>query len=248
MTKLAFHDNGSGIPLVFLHGIAMDHRSWQPVVDLVSDRYRCVNVDLVGHGGSTHGGAYDVFTQAGAVAELISELDLDRPVVVGHSFGAFTATLLGTMAPVRGVINVDQELDTASFKRSVSPFEPRLRGDDFDAAFAEFVTTLRPDLVPAERRDMATMVPDRDVVLGVWTMIFETPAADLNAMVEPVLASYEVPYLAIFGKPISEEERHMLGLIPGATVEEWDQMGHFVHLVDPKRVAERISAFVESLA
>lgn len=248
MTDLAFEDTGSGVPLVFLHGIAMDHTSWQPVIDLLGGRFRCVNVDLVGHGGSPRSDAYDVFAQASAVGGLIDELGLDRPVVVGHSFGAFTATLLGTMAPVRGVVNVDQELDTASFKESVSPYEERLRGDDFEAAFAEFVQTLRPDLVPDERRALTTMVPDRDVVLGVWTMIFDTPAADLNAMVEPVLASYRVPYLAVFGGPISEEERRLLALIPGAVVEEWDRMGHFVHLVDPRRMAERITTFVESVA
>lgn len=248
MSELTFEDTGSGIPLVFLHGIAMDHSAWQPVIDLLSPAYRCVNVDLVGHGGSPHGGAYDVFTQAGAIAELITELGLDRPIVVGHSFGGFTATLLGTMAPLRGVVNVDQELDTGSFKTSIAPFQDRLRGDDFDAAFDEFVATLGPDLVPQERRALASMVPDRDVVLGVWTMIFDTPAADLNAMVEPVLGSYQVPYLAVFGSTISEEERRLLGLIPGAAVEEWEGMGHFVHLVDPQRMADRITTFVESVS
>lgn len=247
MTELAFTDTGAGIPLVFLHGIAMDHTAWQPVIDMLSSHFRCINVDLVGHGASPRGAAYDVFTQAGAVGELISELNLERPVVVGHSFGAFTATLLGTMVPVRGVVNIDQELDTGSFKAAITPYEERLRGDGFDDAFADFVTTLRPDLVPEERRDLAAVVPDRDVVLGVWTMIFDTPAADLNAMVEPVLGSYQVPYLAIFGQSITDEERRLLSLIPGAQVEEWEGMGHFVHLVDPTRMADRITDFVEKL-
>lgn len=248
MTELTFEDTGSGTPLVFLHGIAMDHSAWRPVIELLEGSYRCVAVDLVGHGGSTGDGSYDVFTQAGAVAGLIDELALERPIVIGHSFGAFTATLLGTMAPLRGVINVDQELDTGSFKTAVSPYAERLRGQDFDAAFDEFVQTLRPDLVPEERRGSASMVPDRDVVLGVWTMIFDTPVGDLNAMVEPVLSSYQIPYLAIFGDSISGEESRLLDLIPGVSVEEWTGMGHFVHLVDPRRMADRIEAFVEDLA
>lgn len=177
------------------------------------------------------------------VVERLAAGGLDRPVVVGHSYGAFIATLVGTTAPVRGVVNVDQELDTAAFARRLAPLEPRLRGEDFDAAFQEFVVSLRPDLVPEERRASIVMRPDRDVVLGVWTTVFDTPPADLVAMVEPVLAGYPVPYLAIYGAPVSVEERRLLGLIPDVEVEEWDGLGHFVQLADPDRTAERIRRF-----
>lgn len=244
MTELAFDDTGNGDPLVFLHGIAMQRSAWAPVVELLADRYRCVNVDLAGHGDSPRTGAYDVFSQAGAVGELISDLGLDRPVLVGHSYGAFTATLAGATAPVRGVVNVDQELDTAAFKLNVSPFEPGLRGKDFASAFAGFTETLRPDLVPDERQALATMSADRDVVLGVWTTVFDTPAEDLNAMVEPVLSCYPVPYLAIHGSMISAEQRRLLELMPDVEIEQWEGFGHFLHLVDPERAAGRIAHFV----
>lgn len=247
MTALAFDDTGRGVPLVFLHGIAMQRSAWGPVVDLLADRYRCVNVDLAGHGESPRTGAYDVFSQAGAVGELVSDLGIERPVLVGHSYGAFTATLAGATTPVRGVVNVDQELDTAAFKQTVAPFESRLRGDDFESAFGEFTETLRADLVPDQRRTLATMAPDREVVLGVWTTVFDTSAEDLNAMVEPVLSTYPVPYLAIFGSEISADERRLVELVPDVEIEQWEGLGHFVHLVDPQRTAERIARFVDRL-
>ncbi len=242
-TGLAHDDVGEGDPIVFLHGITNDRSSWTPVVDLLADRYRCVNVDLAGHGGSPRTGAYDVFSQAASVGEFLTATGLDRPLVVGHSYGAFIATLLGTMTPVRGVVNVDQELDTAGFAERLAPFEDRLRGDDFESAYADFATTLRPELVPEERRPATRMRPDREVVLGVWETVFDTPPADLTAMVEPALAAFPVPYLAIFGTAISDEERRLLSLIPDVEIEEWDGLGHFVHLVDPSRTAGRIEAF-----
>lgn len=248
MSNLAFEETGDGTPVVFLHGIAMDRSAWRPVIDVLSARHRCISVDLAGHGESPRSGAYDVFSQSAAVAELLAELALDQPLVVGHSYGAFTATLLGATAPVAGVVNVDQELDTASFQTAIRPFADRLRGDDFDAAFTEFVATLRPDLVPPERHDLAVMRPDPEVVLGVWTMVFDTPAAELNAMIEPVLSTYPVPYLAIFGSSVSAEERRLVDLVPDAEVEEWDGLGHFVHLVEPGRTAERIAAFASHIA
>ena len=245
--ELAHDDVGEGDDIVFLHGITNDRSSWTPVVDVLADRFRCVNVDLAGHGGSPRTGAYDVFSQASSVGEFLSTAGLDRPLVVGHSYGAFIATLLGTMAPVRGVVNVDQELDTAGFAARVRPFEARLRGDDFDAAYAEFAATLRPDLVPEDRRPATRMRPDPEIVLGVWETVFDTPPADLTAMVEPALAAFPVPYLAIFGTAISDEERRLLSLIPDAEVEEWDGLGHFVHLVDPPRTAARIEQFAGRL-
>ncbi len=242
-TDLAHDDIGEGPVLVFLHGITCDRGDWSPVVDLLADGFRCVNVDLPGHGGSPRTGPYDVFTQAGVVASFLARMDLDRPVVVGHSYGAFIATLVATMAPVRGVVNVDQELDTAAFARRMAPLEARLRGDDFDAAFGEFVATLGIDLVPEERRSSIVMRPDREVVLDVWSTVFDTPAADLVAMVEPVLAAYPVPYLAVYGAAISAEERRLLDLMPDVEVEEWDGLGHFVQLADPDRMAARIRRF-----
>lgn len=242
-TGLAHDDIGDGPAVVFLHGITSDRGSWAHVVDLLQDAFRCINVDLPGHGESTRTGAYDVFSQAEAVGAFLAAEGLERPLLVGHSYGAFIATVLGASVPVRGVVNVDQELDTASFARTVAPFEARLRGDDFDAAFAEFVATLRPDLVPEQRRASVGMRPDRDVVLGVWGSVFDSEPGELVAMVEPVLASYAVPYLAIHGSRLSDEERRLLGLIPQVEVEEWAGLGHFVQLVDPERVAARIRDF-----
>lgn len=247
MTNLAYEESGDGTPLVFLHGITMTRAAWRPVVDLLSDTFRCINVDLVGHGESPRTGAYDVFTQANAVGELIGSLGLDRPVLVGHSFGAFTATLLGANAPVRGVVNIDQEMDTASFKRKIAPFEQRLRGDDFVAAFTEFAESMGSGLVQDQWQHLTAMEPDPEIVLGVWTMVFDTPTADLNALVEPVLASYQVPYLAIFGNPVSDEERRLIGNVPDHTIEEWVGLDHFIHLVDPERTSRRIAEFAAGL-
>lgn len=248
MTAELIHDDvGEGPPAVFLHGITCDRGSWSPVVDRLSDRMRCINVDLAGHGESPRTGAYDVFSQAELVAGFIAGLGVERPLVVGHSYGAFVATLVGTMAPVCGVVNVDQELDSAAFARRLTLLELRLRGDDFEAAFDEFIETLGRELIPEQRRRLALMSPDREVVLGVWDTVFDTPPEDLVAMMEPALAAYPVPYLAIFGSAVSDEERRLLRLLPDGEVEEWDGLGHFLQLVDPDRTAARIADFAERI-
>lgn len=240
---------GSGEPLVFLHGITANRRHWDPVVEGLADRFRCINVDLLGHGDSPDGRGVDLFSQVGALVELLQTLELDEPLLVGHSYGGFIATFAATVAPVRGVVNVDQTFDTASFRSAIEPLAERLRGGDFDGAFDEFLATQRPDLVPEDRQQLlwANLEPRQDIVLGVWRAVLDAPAADLAAQVEAALPVVAVPYLGVFGAPLSAEEQRLQDLIPNSAVEVWDGSGHFVHLVDPDRMATRITDFVATL-
>jgi pimeloyl-ACP methyl ester carboxylesterase len=83
---------GSGHPLLLLHGLASSRRIWDLVVPLLNDRFTVVTVDLPGHGASdTHDGPHDFASLRHALIDLIHHLGLERPVVVGHSWGASVA-------------------------------------------------------------------------------------------------------------------------------------------------------------
>ncbi|MFZ6003931.1 MAG: alpha/beta fold hydrolase [Actinomycetota bacterium] len=249
--QLAYEDTGSatGAPLVFLHGITANRAHWRPVVERLEDRHRCINVDLLGHGASPQGSDSALFGQVGAVRTLMDQLELEAPVLVGHSYGGFVATALAAMAPLRGVVNVDQPFDMTAFRDVLGPLEERLRGDDFAAAWDEFVAWEGIDRVPQERMALTrdNIAPRQEVVLEVWSAVLDTPADELMAQVESLLPLVASPYLGIFGSELSATERRLQGLIPGATVEVWDGLGHFIQLVDPERTAARISSFVASL-
>lgn len=250
--QLAYADTGpaAGEPLVFLHGITANRSHWQPVVELLDDRYRCINVDMLGHGESPRGTDSALFGQVGAVRGLIEQLGLGAPLLVGHSYGGFVATAVAATAPLRGVVNVDQPFDMTAFRDVLGPLEQRLRGDDFTGAWDEFVAWEGIDRVPRERMALArdNIEPRQDVVLEVWSAVLETPPEELMAQVESLLPLVASPYLGIYGSELSQTERRMQGLIPGGTVEVWDGHGHFVQLVDPKRTADRIASFASSCA
>ncbi|MBA3303894.1 MAG: alpha/beta fold hydrolase, partial [Acidimicrobiia bacterium] len=81
----------------------------------------------------------------------------------------------------------------------------------------------------------------RDVVLGVWGTVFESTDQELLALVEGAASAVTVPYLALFGSDPGEGYADWLGgLVPSATVEVWDGSGHWPHLADPDRFAERV--------
>ena len=247
--QLAHDDVGAGDPIVFLHGITANRHHWGPVVERLRGSHRCINVDLLGHGDSPDGPTVDLFAQVGALLQLLESLDLRRPVLVGHSYGGFIATFAATAGTVRGVVNVDQTFDTGAFRTLIEPLADELRSDRFATTFERFLATQRPDLVPAPHQELlhANMRPRQEVVMDVWGAVLDAPAEELADQVEAVLPSVAAPYLGLFGAPLSAEEQRLQSLIPQGEVEIWDGSGHFLHLVDPDRMAARIAAFLATL-
>jgi pimeloyl-ACP methyl ester carboxylesterase len=78
---------------VLLHGGSAHARWWDFVVPHLGPPFRALALDLRGHGDSewAASGDYRLADHAQDVAELFSALRLDRPALVGHSFGAFVA-------------------------------------------------------------------------------------------------------------------------------------------------------------
>lgn len=82
-----------GHPLVLLHGFSGSMHWFDLVVPRLSDTFRLIRVDLLGH-GSTGGPAADAPVQARAVDAVLTELEVAGATVVGHSFGADVAVEL----------------------------------------------------------------------------------------------------------------------------------------------------------
>ena len=91
VTSLAYDDEGAGTPVVFLHGLTFDRRTWRPIIERLDGCVRSIAIDLPAHGDS--GGApvqLDEF--AAQLHQLLGSLEVDRPVVVGHSMSGGLAS------------------------------------------------------------------------------------------------------------------------------------------------------------
>lgn len=100
--RRAFVKKGSGPALVLLHGLACDHTTWDPVIDLLAERYTVIAPDLLGHGLSDKPRAdYTVGGYANGVRDLLTVLGIDKATVVGHSFGGGVAMQFAYQFPER---------------------------------------------------------------------------------------------------------------------------------------------------
>lgn len=87
--------DGTGEPVVFLHGYPLNLAMWEPQVKTLSRSCRMVRVDLPGFGDSI--GSAPPTTQQGfaeSVRATIVGLGLARVSLVGHSFGGYIALQL----------------------------------------------------------------------------------------------------------------------------------------------------------
>jgi pimeloyl-ACP methyl ester carboxylesterase len=87
--------------IVFLHGTRLTRRQWWPQLRRLSDRYRCVAVDLPGHGVL----AAEPFSIAAATALVRDAIDAEaadgRASVVGLSLGGYVAVDAAEALPGR---------------------------------------------------------------------------------------------------------------------------------------------------
>jgi pimeloyl-ACP methyl ester carboxylesterase len=245
-TRLAYEERGAGSPVVFIHGLTFSGATWGPLLDRLADRFRCVAVDLPGHGGSA-GLPRSMEEIARQVRGLVSGLGIERPVIVGHSLGGLMATFYAANAPVAGVVNVDQPLDVAPFLRLLKQVEPALRGGGFAAAFEPIRQSIGIERLPEplRSRTLATQRVRQDLVLAYWHDPFRQSPEELQAQVDEAARRITMPYLAVFGHRLSDDERVRLqGRLSGLELEEWPDRGHMVHLMEPERFAQRLAAFV----
>ena len=125
--ELYVREEGSGRPLVLLHGgPGLDGSVFFPEISaLAADGVRLLAVDHRGNGRSDAGdrARWTVPQMADDVEALIAALGLERPFVMGHSFGSFVAqqhmaahgtaagyVLMGTVDSVDELLGIDERL------------------------------------------------------------------------------------------------------------------------------------------
>jgi 3-oxoadipate enol-lactonase len=86
---------GDGEPLLLLHGLMVSGAMFDPLVELLRDRFRMLIPDLRGHGKSGGlGGPYDVASLAADLGVVLPEAGFDRCAVMGYSHGGAVAQQL----------------------------------------------------------------------------------------------------------------------------------------------------------
>ena len=214
-TGLAYDIEGMGTPVVFVHGLTFDRRTWRPVIDQLDGSVTSIAIDLPAHGDSG-GEPAPLESITEQIHRLLQTLGVERPVVVGHSMAAAVAGLYASAHPARGIVLVDQGTEILPFAQMLHQIAPMLRGPLFDQTWPNIENSLGLDRIPEPARTLVldTHKVKQDVVLGYWDQVLNTEPAELQAWIDDKAARVQIPCLAVFGRPATDGERGRLGRLP----------------------------------
>lgn len=86
--KINYQIYGRGRPLILLHGWGLNYHTFDHLIDYLGDNYTIFAIDLPGFGQSEQPQNSYNLTQYVKFLELfITELQIEKPIIIGHSFG-----------------------------------------------------------------------------------------------------------------------------------------------------------------
>jgi pimeloyl-ACP methyl ester carboxylesterase len=263
--RLRYHEAGEGPPIVFLHGVLVNANLWRKVVACLSDRHRCVTLDLPLGAHVEPMPAADLSPPgvAGLVADALDALDLEDVTLVGNDTGGAVCQLVAVDHAERLGRLVLTSCD------SYENFPPKLFRflKPVGRLHRAIPLAFAPLRLRAPRRlpialGWVTMRPiERDAedsyVLPLLTRAeiradFARFAAGLDARhtlaAAERLRSFDKPTLLAWSAedklfPRSDAER-LRATIPGARLEWVDGARTFSPEDRPERVAELIAGFI----
>jgi pimeloyl-ACP methyl ester carboxylesterase len=106
-----YRDQGKGMPVVLLHGLASSLHTWEGWVAALKPDYRIITVDLPGWGltGPDPQKRYRIEDQVAFLAAFLDSLGIDKCVIGGNSMGGWFSWNFALAQPERlyGLILVD---------------------------------------------------------------------------------------------------------------------------------------------
>ena len=103
--KINYKQYGSGDDLVLLHGWGQNIEMMKPLGDKFKENHRITIIDLPGFGVSDNPEfAYSIFDYTEIVHDLLVSLNIQNPILIGHSFGGRIAIVYASKYKVNKLV------------------------------------------------------------------------------------------------------------------------------------------------
>jgi 3-oxoadipate enol-lactonase len=251
--EYVYEEKGSGSPVVFAHGLTFDRHMWDPQVESLSTRYRCIAYDFLGHGGSSVAvREYSLEDEAENMHALMAGWGASPAHVVGLSMGGMVAMRLALAHPedVRSLSLLDtsaeEEVEERRPQYEAMAAAAQASGpESVVGAVAPFMFSQRflesqPEKVAAFRQQFIASNAD-----GIAAA---TKAVTRRTNLLEHISGIRVPALVIVGgEDISttpDKAQNIVERIAGARLETVAGAGHMTPIEQPERVSQLISEFL----
>jgi pimeloyl-ACP methyl ester carboxylesterase len=242
--------------LLLIHGLTGSTVWWDPLVSELTLHHRVIRVDLLGHGRSDKpADGYTIAEQGRLVGSVLTQLGVNRVIVIGHSSGGMVATALAEQrrdmvaalvliatGPSGGAFIRQSALYRSMFVPLIGPLLWRLRTE----------ATIRKGLSTAFTRDVeipAQIIAD---VRGMtYRALSATPRETMKYLAQrsiPArLAELTIPVLVVFGaldRRWRSSSSAEYGLVPDVDIEILPGVGHTPMIEAPERTGQLLGDFI----
>lgn len=243
---------GNGEAIVFSHGFFMSGGMFEPQVQALKDRYRCITWDERGHGETvTSPDPFTYWDSADDLFGLLDHLGIEKAVLAGMSQGGFLSIRAALARPerVNALILIDSQ---------PGPENPdTLEGyNQLIAAWTapggppqEVVDTVSAIILGAGFDDPRWMEAARNMEPVTVNQIYETLTTRDD--VTPRLGEITIPVLVLHGDQDAaisvDVARAYVTQLPNGELVEVEGAGHAANLTHPEPTNAAIEAFLARL-
>jgi microsomal epoxide hydrolase len=251
-TRLHYIEAGEGTPIVFIPGWMMPGWIWQKQIDGLSKKYRVIAVDPRSQGESDkpdYGHLPE--TRARDYKELVDQLGLKQPVLIGWSMGCgellsyveqFGEDGIRGLVLVDGLIPANQNPEIVSVLSQWTNQLQQDRQKEADVFARAMYKKPQPEDYIQRVKHATLEVPTDTAVALIYNMISVTDFSNAFAKIDrPMLFAYE-PAL----EPNADFLKAKLG--DKVQLERFDGDGHALFVDDPVKFNLAIDRFVQSLS
>ena len=254
---IAYQIEGSGPPVVLLHPFPVHREFWNPVVPVLSSRYRVLRPDLRGHGDSEIGeGPAFMSKHAADLARMMDAEDIGKAVLVGCSIGGYI--LFEFWRRHRSRVSALAICDSRPQPDTPEGRAGRLKSaaDVLELGTEQFFETMIPRLM-----GRTTLSTRPDLVANAHAMMRKMSAEDVSLVQRGMaerpdsvgdLKTINVPTLVVIGEEdilsTPADGELMRQQIPGSQLKVIPNAGHYAPYEQPGAVGPILRQFVESVS
>ena len=244
--RIAYDEMGSGDPaIIFVHGGFGARGGFELQEEYFVSNHRCISLDLRGHGESDRPETWTMADHGDDVAELIRQLNLVKPILVGQSMGGQVVISAAARHPdaVGAIVSLDSPSNLPGWtKRVHGPYDHLMQKDlDFRSALEEFLSASHlPTDDPNRAKETSEWLAglDDQVILNDWHGL---SAFDSR----PVLEGVKCPYLYIdCGQPYLDLDL-LRELCPQVVIGKPVGAGHSALRIVPDQINAMLRRFID---
>lgn len=249
-----FDKQGSGPPVVLVHGLGAYLFSWRDTVAALSPRHTTYAVDLLGFGKSPPPTHFTIEAQADEVAALIAKERLTNPVIIGHSMGGGVcldlASRVGAPSLSKMILIAPLTAPPSPTAGSIGDFAAVMQASNPAQALAEKLLKRAyaptSTVTPAQIAGYARGISSEDQILAFYKYTKTVANVSFPAT---ALSRINTETLIIWGKqdrvlPYDERADKLKQAIPGATLKPIENCGHIPHEEKPAETNKLITDFL----